>query len=102
MFPTAARWIERGNGEPMVLLHGLMSEMDHWETTLEVLAPICRALAPALPILDAAQAEASIDGLAGYVERFMRALGIVRAVLGGNSLGGHLALQLALTHPERV
>jgi 2-hydroxy-6-oxonona-2,4-dienedioate hydrolase len=100
MFP--ARWIERGTGEPVVLLHGLMSEMDHWETTLEALAPICRALAPALPIFDAEQAEASIEGLANYVHRFMRALAIERAVLGGNSLGGHLALELALTHPERV
>jgi pimeloyl-ACP methyl ester carboxylesterase len=102
MFPTAARWIERGNGEPVVLLHGLMGEKDHWETTLEALAPLCRALAPELPIFDAEQAEPSVEGLADYVHRFMVALGIPRAVLGGNSLGGHLALELALERPERV
>jgi pimeloyl-ACP methyl ester carboxylesterase len=102
MFPTAARWIERGNGEPVVLLHGLMGEKDHWETTLEALAPLCRALAPELPIFDAEQAEPSVEGLADYVHRFMVALGIKRAVLGGNSLGGHLALELALGRPERV
>src|SRR5260370_31863738 len=102
MFPTAARWIERGKGEPVVLLHGLMGEKDHWETTLEALAPICRALAPELPIFDAEQAEPSVEGLADYVHRFMVALGIKRAVLGGNSLGGHLAMELALERPERV
>ena len=102
MFPTTARWIERGRGEPVVLLHGLMGEMHHWETTLEALAPVCRALAPELPIFDAAQAEASIEGLADYVHRFMLVLGIERAVLGGSSLGGHLALELALARPERV
>ena len=102
MYPTAARWIERGRGEPVVFLHGLMGEMDHWESTLEALASICRALAPELPIFDGARAKASIEGLADYVERFMIALGIERAVLGGNSLGGHLALELALTQPHRV
>jgi len=61
MFPTAAGWIERGKGEPVVLLHGLMGEKDHWETTLEALAPLCRALAPELPIFDAAQAEPSVE-----------------------------------------
>ena len=37
------RWLERGEGEPVVLLHGLMGEMDHWESTLEALAPRYRA-----------------------------------------------------------
>jgi pimeloyl-ACP methyl ester carboxylesterase len=102
MFPTAARWIERGRGDPAVFLHGLMGKMMHWESTLQALAPRYRALAPELPIFDAEQAEASIEGLADYVDRFMLALHIDRAVLGGNSLGGHLALELALTRPERV
>jgi pimeloyl-ACP methyl ester carboxylesterase len=79
-----------------------MSDMNHWASTLEALEPLCRALALALPIFDAEQAEASIEGLTDYVHRFMRALAIDGAVLGGNSLGGHLALELALTHPELV
>jgi pimeloyl-ACP methyl ester carboxylesterase len=102
MFPTAARWIERGAGEPVVLLHGLMGEMDHWEPTLEALAPAWRALAPELPIFDAGKAEPSVEGLTDYLDRFMLALGLEHAVVGGNSLGGHLALELALTRPARV
>jgi pimeloyl-ACP methyl ester carboxylesterase len=96
------RWLERGDGEPVVLLHGLMGGMDHWEPALEALARRSRALAPELPILDATQCEPSIPALADYARAFLDAQAIERAVVGGNSLGGHLALELALAHPARV
>jgi pimeloyl-ACP methyl ester carboxylesterase len=96
------RWLERGEGEPVVLLHGLMGEMDHWESTLQTLEPTCRGLAPLLPILDPDQAEASIEGLTDYVGGFLEALDLPPAVVGGNSLGGHLALELALRYPARA
>jgi pimeloyl-ACP methyl ester carboxylesterase len=96
------RWFERGQGEPVLLLHGLMGTMDHWDSTLEALAPMCRAMALEVPILDGARAEASIEGLAHYVGGFLEALDLPPAVIGGNSLGGHLALELALRYPARV
>jgi pimeloyl-ACP methyl ester carboxylesterase len=96
------RWLERGEGEPVVLLHGLMGEMDHWESTLEALQARCRVLALEVPILDPARAEASVEGLTHYVAAFLDALEIPQAVVGGNSLGGHLALELALRYPTRV
>ena len=40
------RWLERGDGEPVVLLHGLMGHMDHWDATLDALAPSARLFAP--------------------------------------------------------
>jgi pimeloyl-ACP methyl ester carboxylesterase len=96
------RWLERGDGEPVILLHGLMGRADDWEQTLEELGDVCRPIALALPIFDPRLAEASIDGLARHVVGFLDALGIGRAVLGGNSLGGHVALAVALACPERV
>ena len=98
----AFRWLERGEGEPVVLLHGLMGRMDHWETSLEILGGVCRPIALTLPILEADLPEASIEEVARYVIRFLEALEIPRAVLGGNSLGGHVALEVALSRPERV
>ena len=44
--------------------------------------------------------EATVGALGRYVLRFLDALDIPRAVLGGNSLGGHVALRLALEHPD--
>jgi pimeloyl-ACP methyl ester carboxylesterase len=96
------RWLERGEGEPVVLLHGLMGRMDHWEETLESLGDVFRAIALSLPILEHDMPEASIEGIGRYVARFLDALDIPRAVMGGNSLGGHVALHLALAHQERV
>jgi pimeloyl-ACP methyl ester carboxylesterase len=59
-------------------------------------------MALALPIFDPTLAETSVEGLARHVVRFLDALDLHRVVLGGNSLGGHVALHLALTEPERV
>jgi pimeloyl-ACP methyl ester carboxylesterase len=96
------RWIERGAGEPVLLLHGLFGDMYHWEASLDGLASECRPMALTLPLLAPEIEGPSIAALGGHVQRFLDALGIERAVLGGNSLGGHVALHIAAAHPERV
>jgi pimeloyl-ACP methyl ester carboxylesterase len=96
------RWLERGDGQPVLLLHGLMGEMDHWESTLDALGPYRRPIALELPIFDPDLTEVSVPALADYVRRFLEALELPPAVVGGNSLGGHVALELALTHPGWV
>jgi pimeloyl-ACP methyl ester carboxylesterase len=100
--PTRFRWLERGDGESVVLLHGLMGEMDHWESVLETLGEFCRPIALALPIFDAGLTDVSVPGLADYVRRFMEALELPPSVVVGNSLGGHVALELALAQPGWV
>lgn len=96
------RWLERGDGEPVVLLHGLMGQMHHWDAVLEGVERQCRPIALALPMLDPGLRAASVQGLVAHVLHFLDALEIPRAVVGGNSLGGHVALRLALGHPDRV
>jgi pimeloyl-ACP methyl ester carboxylesterase len=96
------RWLERGDGEPVVLLHGLMGQMHHWDATLSALAGTARLLAPELPLFEPGFGDVSLASLADHVRGLLDALDIGRAVVGGNSLGGHVALELALAHPERV
>jgi pimeloyl-ACP methyl ester carboxylesterase len=96
------RWLERGGGEAVLLLHGLIGQMHHWDCVLDQLADHCRPLALSLPFLDEPLRETSIGAIARYVVDFLDALDIGRAVVGGNSLGGHVALELALRYPERV
>ena len=96
------RWIERGAGEPVLLLHGLFGDMYHWEAVLEGLEAECRPIALTLPIHASTAVDESIAALGQHVTRFLDALDISRTVLGGNSLGGHVALRVALANPERV
>ena len=98
---SSAGWSEAA-GEPVVLLHGLMGQMHHWDAVLDALGDGYRAIAPTLPVFHPDLREASVGALGRYVLRFLDALDIPRAVLGGNSLGGHVALRLALEHAERV
>jgi pimeloyl-ACP methyl ester carboxylesterase len=99
---TRFRWLERGAGEPVLLLHGLLGEMDHWESTLEALGPFRRPIALELPIFDPDLTDVSVPALASYVRRFMEAIELPPAIVCGNSLGGHVALELALSCPGWV
>src|SRR5262245_7588598 len=79
-----------------------MGRMDHWAIPLQALAPVGRPIAPDVPILDETLADPSVGGLTAHVRAFLDAIEIDRAVVGGNSLGGHLAIELALRDPQRV
>jgi pimeloyl-ACP methyl ester carboxylesterase len=96
------RWIEAGEGLPVLCLHGLFGTSDHWETLVEALAPRCRAMALTLPIFETPPDDLSVMGLRAHVEAFMDAERVPPAIVIGNSLGGHVALDLALHAPERV
>lgn len=94
--------LERGQGESVLLLPGLMGQIHHWQSAVHTLGEFCRAIALELPIFHPGLPEATIAELGRYVRCFLQAQEIPRAVLGGNSLGGHVALELAVNHPERV
>lgn len=96
------RWSERGTGEPVLLMHGLLGEMAHWAASLEALAGCCRPMALTLPIFEPWLAETSPMELSACVRTFLDSQGISQAVIGGNSLGDHVALELALAYPDRV
>lgn len=82
-------------------LHGLFGRPDHWAALRAALGGRHRVLAPALPLT----AEASRDGLPAlsrFVAGRLSAEAVDRAVLVGNSFGGHVALDVALRYPSRV
>jgi len=100
------RYVDAGRGPPVVLLHGLGSDSSRWSATMQPLADAgFRAIA--LDMIgfggsDRPALDYRMSLLADHLEGFLDALGIDRAILVGNSLGGWTAAELALTHPDRV
>jgi pimeloyl-ACP methyl ester carboxylesterase len=93
-----------GKGEPLLYLHGLASWLA-WDTDQIGLALTNMVYAPMLPGWKAGQIPrgvASVRDYARLIAAFMDAVAVKRADIVGHSLGGWIALYLAVEHPERV
>lgn len=98
-------YLEAGEGPPVILLHGLGATNASMLTTLWDLARDHRVIAPDLPGFgDSAKPLRSYDApfYGRWVGELMDELGIERAHLVGNSLGGRVAIEAALQRPDRV
>lgn len=88
-----------GQGEPLVLLHGFMSTWHQWRPVMADLVPYFEVIAPTLaghlggPAYD--EDENTLAAAGRAMERHVDELGVGRAHLVGNSMGGALALELA-------
>jgi pimeloyl-ACP methyl ester carboxylesterase len=93
---------DEGRGSPVVLLHAGIADRTMWDDAAPMLAESYRVVRPDLrgygetPLPDGPFVYAA--DVAGLLE----ALGIQRAHVVGVSMGGHVALDLALAHPELV
>jgi pimeloyl-ACP methyl ester carboxylesterase len=101
------RYVAVGSGKtPVVLLHGLFGSPDNWRSIMEDLAGQYRFFALQLPIDHGGDRPhtsfKSLGQLTDHVARFFDKMALDRAVLCGNSLGGQVAIDFCLRHPERV
>ena len=94
-----------GDGEPLLLIHGLGSSTRDWETQVRCLAERYRVVAPDLRghgRSDKPPGPYSIPLFAGDIAELMGSLDSVPAHVVGISLGGFVGFQLAVDHPELV
>jgi len=99
------RYLMAGEGLPLLLLHGAGDNALDWRWVMPALAANHRVYAPDLPgSPDSARpaADYSPAFFERFVAGFLDASGIERVAVAGNSLGGLIALRLALSEPARV
>lgn len=96
------KYSEKGNGQAIVLLHGLFGNLSNWSETIEHFSKSYRVITPILPIYEGAWQGDALEDLVDYVHAIITKLNIEKATFVGNSLGGHVATLYTLAHPEVV
>lgn len=96
-------YIEIGEGEPIVALHGLMGELSNFDEVAQYFAANgYKVIIPELPVYSMPLGDANIEGLAEFLHRFITFKGLGDIILMGNSLGGHISLWYTKLYPENV
>jgi pimeloyl-ACP methyl ester carboxylesterase len=103
----AVRYRELGTGEPIVLVHGLLTNSLLWADVASVLGKDFRVIAPDWPLGShelplRPGTDLSPPGLARMIADLLAALELEEATLVGNDTGGALCQLVAVQHPERV
>ncbi|MCS6809350.1 MAG: alpha/beta hydrolase [Bacteroidota bacterium] len=118
-YPFAIKYIELSNGvqiaytdegnanarETLIFIHGLGSYLPAWKRNIEVLRSEYRCIALDLPGYGKSSKGAypiSISFYAGVIAEMIDKLGLRQAVVCGHSMGGQIAIMLALKYPQKV
>ena len=100
-------YIEQGQGEPLILLHGGQGDYRSWESLMKLLSPQFRVISYSRRYNYPNNNPISAKYHSAYTEAedlavFIRQLKLGRVHLVGTSMGAFTALVLAVKHPEMV
>ena len=106
VFDMPVHYRDQGRGPVLLLLHGSGSSLHTWDDWVTLLARDFRVIRMDLPGFGLTGPDPTDDySVARYVEfvnAFASKIGVTNFHLAGNSLGGRIAWNYALVHPERV
>jgi len=98
-------YLERGQGEPLLLIHGLGSSGADWALQAPCLEGQFRLIVPDVPasgLSEPLRAGYSVAGMAAALWALCDHLAVGRVHIVGFSLGGAVGLEMALQRPEQV
>ena len=95
-------YIEKGKGNPIILLHGLFGALSNWKTVVNEFSKNHRVIIPKIPLTEINVKEANLESLTNFVKRFIDKMKLKNFILIGNSLGGHIGLIYTILHPKKV
>ena len=97
------RYIEIGEGTPIIILHGLMGGLSNFQGVTDHFPKKgYKILIPELPIYSLPMLKTNVQQFAKFLERFIEFKGLNDVILLGNSLGGHIGLLHTKLYPEMV
>ena len=96
-------YLEKGEGTPIVILHGLMGGLSNFDGVVNYFPERgYKVLIPELPLYNMSLLKTSVGTFAKYLKDFIESKGFSEVILLGNSLGGHIALLCTKMYPELV
>lgn len=105
VFGFKLRYAEAGTGPAVVLLHGLGGNGTNWAFNTAALAQKYRVIVPdqiGFGQSDKPLINYRIGTYVDFLDKFLSELKVERASLVGNSMGGWIAANYTLAHPEKV
>ena len=96
-------YVEAGEGQPIIVLHGLMGALSNFDGVLNYFSEKgYKVIIPELPIYKLPLLKTNVKNLSKFLKDFMAFKKIDKTILLGNSLGGHIGLYFTKLHPENV
>jgi len=95
-------YIEKGKGNPIILLHGLFGALSNWKTVVNEFSKNHRVIIPKIPLTEIDVKEANLKSLTNFVKKFINKMKLKNFILIGNSLGGHIGLIYTILYPKKV
>ncbi|QNK76400.1 alpha/beta fold hydrolase [Winogradskyella undariae] len=97
------RYIEVGEGKPIIVLHGLMGGLSNFDGVTKFFSSKgYKVIIPELPIYSMTLLKTNVKSFANYLRDFIEYKGLEDVILLGNSLGGHIGLYHTKLYPEKI
>jgi 2-hydroxy-6-oxonona-2,4-dienedioate hydrolase len=97
------KYLEIGEGTPIIILHGLMGGLSNFDNVAQFFPEKgYKVIIPELPLFELPLLTTNVNSFAKYLKEFISHKKLDKVILLGNSLGGHIGLLYTKQYPKNV